>query len=391
MGTEDKGNPSSLSARSLLVVASNGEGIILKKRIIALVLSFTLLMTSVAYGAIPNNSVIIWSKAYSIDYLMDESHIGEINQAIAEAGPHPIFFQLPGVAEVFTDVFTMAAATPAELAALPEIEYKDAQGNKTNYAAGFGEAINDFSEECLSLVQTGYFQDYPGIPIKAAFEYFFDEPTWEYYLVGNEHIVEFVGGCLYDEEPVTISIQFLVNLEAETFVAYIEQDGEELPQAQSDSLMEVIFSEYYAGQCLYIVQNGYFYEYPDTPLMTAFETFFGNPSWEYFLSTDDYHVVEFVGSCNYGSQEAEVLVQFLVYPEDYTFEVWYCEVWYSEQDVEELTQTEWDSLLEDIFEAVADIQGFAVADHETAEQRPIFSGKGLVKNRFPRVQQYSQP
>ncbi len=95
-------------------------------------------VTAISNDTFPNNSVIIWSKAYSIDYLMDESHIGEINQAIGEAGSHPIYFQLSGVAEVYTDVFTMAAATPAALAALPEIEYKDAQGNKTTYAAGFG-------------------------------------------------------------------------------------------------------------------------------------------------------------------------------------------------------------------------------------------------------------
>ena len=93
------------------------------------------------FGAIPNNSVIIWSKAYSIDYMMKENNLGEINQAIAQAGLKPIYFQLPGVAEVFTDVFTMAAATPDELTALPEIDYTDAQGNKTTYAAGFGDAI----------------------------------------------------------------------------------------------------------------------------------------------------------------------------------------------------------------------------------------------------------
>ena len=113
------------------------------KRLIVLTTALVslLLMTPCAYGAIPDNSVIIWSKAYSIDYLMEETHIGEINQVIADAGMHPIYFQLSGVAETFTDVFTMIPATQTELAGLPEIEYTDAQGNKTTYAAGFGEAV----------------------------------------------------------------------------------------------------------------------------------------------------------------------------------------------------------------------------------------------------------
>ena len=102
----------------------------MKKSILVVTLVFLMLMTSCAYGAIPNNSVIIWSKAYSIDYLMDESHLGEINQAIADAGLRPIYFQLTGVAETFTDVFNMAAATQTELDSLPEIEYTDAQGTR---------------------------------------------------------------------------------------------------------------------------------------------------------------------------------------------------------------------------------------------------------------------
>ena len=123
----------------------------MQKRILALALFFLGLMTPCAYGAIPNNSVIIWSKAYSIDYLMDEIHLGEINQAIAIAGPHPIYFQLSDVAETFTDVFTMDAATQTELAGLPEIEYTDAQGDKTTYAAGFGEEVTAGGFRVLSI------------------------------------------------------------------------------------------------------------------------------------------------------------------------------------------------------------------------------------------------
>ena len=75
-----------------------------KHRVLALVLVFMMLMTSVAYGAIPNNSVIIGDKGYSIDYLMDEGNLAEINEAVAANGLNPIYFQLDGVADSFTNV-----------------------------------------------------------------------------------------------------------------------------------------------------------------------------------------------------------------------------------------------------------------------------------------------
>lgn len=110
-------------------------------KVLALILVFSMLFASVAYAAVPNNSVVIGSKAYSIDYLMVEANIPEINQAVAENGNNPIFYQLPGVAETWTDVMTSQPATPEQIAAWPEITYKDAQGNVTRYGAGNGEPV----------------------------------------------------------------------------------------------------------------------------------------------------------------------------------------------------------------------------------------------------------
>jgi hypothetical protein len=111
-----------------------------KHRILALVLVFMMLMTSVAYGAIPNNSVIIGDKGYSIDYLMDEGNLAEINEAVAANGLNPIYFQLDGVADSFTNVMNGIVATQAELYALPAITYKDASGQITVYDPAFGES-----------------------------------------------------------------------------------------------------------------------------------------------------------------------------------------------------------------------------------------------------------
>lgn len=98
-------------------------------------------------------------------------------------------------------------------------------------------------------------------------------------------------------------------------------------------------------QALNIVQYGSFDAYQEMPLMIAFEEFFGDPSWEYFLSTDDENVVEFIGDCYYGDEPVKVLIQFLVDVKKNTFEVCYVE-----QNGIPLEFEEWDALLEAIYD-----------------------------------------
>lgn len=52
--------------------------------------------------------------------------------------------------------------------------------------------------------------------------------------------------------------------------------------------------------------------YPDVTYGEAFNNYFSNPEWEYFVSDDDSQVVEFNGRCLYLNEEADVTVQFLL-------------------------------------------------------------------------------
>lgn len=70
-----------------------------------------------------------------------------------------------------------------------------------------------------------------------------------------------------------------------------------------------------------MVKNGYPELYPDITYGEAFEAFFGECEWEYFVSEDGQDVVEFRGNCMYGDKRAAVTVQFLVYEDRGTFEI----------------------------------------------------------------------
>lgn len=80
----------------------------------------------------------------------------------------------------------------------------------------------------------------------------------------------------------------------------------------------------FAGENEYVsvVKNGTFNDYPDVLIGEAVDDFFSNPKWKYFVSDDDFNVVEFTGRCSYDNADVDVLLQFMVYEDD-TFELSY--------------------------------------------------------------------
>jgi len=105
-----------------------------KRKGIALLVALMMLFSvTTAYGAvtIPGDSVLIGSKGFHTDYLMDPANFTEINQAVTDAGDAPIFFNLAGMTTGWEDVFTRDQATQEQLDALLPITYKDGEGNET--------------------------------------------------------------------------------------------------------------------------------------------------------------------------------------------------------------------------------------------------------------------
>lgn len=93
-----------------------------------------------------------------------------------------------------------------------------------------------------------------------------------------------------------------------------------------------------------VVKDGNFFDYPDQLVGDAFEDFFSNPSWEYFLSEDDEHIVEFNGQAEYMGEEVNVCIQFQINPDTDEFEV----VW-SDINEYEMSDVEYLDLIDTVF------------------------------------------
>ena len=59
-----------------------------------------------------------------------------------------------------------------------------------------------------------------------------------------------------------------------------------------------------------MVRGGTPYAYPEATFDQAFSSFFSEPTWKYFRSTDNRDIVEFSGKCLYNGKLATVLLQF---------------------------------------------------------------------------------
>lgn len=119
------------------------------KRVAKLVLFavlMSLLIASLAHASLPGDYVIIGDKAFALDVLF--SNPEEVNQALAEMPAGGLMlFKLSGVAEDPTHIMTQQPASAAEIAGLPELTFKDAQGIISRYAPGLGDRIDDNGDE----------------------------------------------------------------------------------------------------------------------------------------------------------------------------------------------------------------------------------------------------
>lgn len=101
----------------------------------------------------------------------------------------------------------------------------------------------------VSMVKNGYPELYPDITYGEAFEDFFGACEWEYFESGaGQDVVEFRGNCMYDEEQVSVIIQFLVYEDRGTFEVYAAAiDGEEQPAWVYSILLLNVFESYGGG------------------------------------------------------------------------------------------------------------------------------------------------
>jgi hypothetical protein len=195
-------------------------------------------------------------------------------------------------------------------------------------------------------VTEGTFNNFPDKLIGESFESFFEVTRWKYSRVGIENFVEFTG-TFTDEnnETTTVTMRFSVKEEDSTFLMdYWEINGVPQDNANQFAFLEKIFLPDRADVAISIVKDGYFYDFPDKFIGESFSVFFIDGYWDYFVSSDNLDVVEFVGSFYNENGLAQAVFQFVVDVEQRTFEVEYL-------GIDDVTQDETmiDTMLNSIF------------------------------------------
>lgn len=93
--------------------------------------------------------------------------------------------------------------------------------NVTDAANEISDQLSDMTDkqdEHVLFVKNGYPVSYPDISYGNAFDEFFDDPTWKYFKAKTgEDVVEFTGYCVYHDTKVKSRLQFILNMEEETF------------------------------------------------------------------------------------------------------------------------------------------------------------------------------
>ncbi len=122
-------------------------------------------------------------------------------------------------------------------------------------------SVETTPNEYVLGVKGGTNSAYPGVTYGEAFENFFFNPSWQYfvgtqegpdedgdgepdYTVENTDVVEFTGDCLYADVEVTALIQFVLDNEAGTFQP-VYLSFNEVPQnmLMLSELMDTVFSQ----------------------------------------------------------------------------------------------------------------------------------------------------
>lgn len=87
---------------------------------------------------------------------------------------------------------------------------------------------------------------YEGITYEKAFNNFFANPEWSFFTgEGDEKVVEFTGNCYYGDEKVKVTVQFVLDMEKETYQLWsLAIDGESQDMLTTGLLLDKIFSDY---------------------------------------------------------------------------------------------------------------------------------------------------
>lgn len=103
-----------------------------------------------------------------------------------------------------------------------------------------------YSHQYVDMVKKGSPMSYPGITYERAFDNFFKNPKWTSFKADTgERVVEFSGKCLYQNQEVTVTMQFVISDDDNTFnLQYCAMN--DIPQnlLMSATLIDKAFESY---------------------------------------------------------------------------------------------------------------------------------------------------
>jgi len=169
--------------------------------------------------------------------------------------------------------------------------------------------VEDFKNAALNF--------YPSKTIRQAFGSFLTNVQWESLVAddGNTY-VNISGGALYDDEPVELLVQFLVN-DDDTYEFYaIEMD--DVPY--DFYLYFELVTKSYENEIISIVRDGTLSGYPGQVMGDAFNSFLEDIEWEVIASDDFEVLVNVSGYLLYNDELAWAVLQYWVDTVELTFE-----------------------------------------------------------------------
>lgn len=103
--------------------------------------------------------------------------------------------------------------------------------------------------EYVSAVKNGTFNNYPDVLIGDAFDDFFSNPKWKHFVSDDGiNVVEFTGGCKYDDVDVKALLQFIV-YEDDTFESsYFSMNDISQNLLMMSGLLDKVIGEYSGEQ-----------------------------------------------------------------------------------------------------------------------------------------------
>lgn len=130
----------------------------------------------------------------------------------------------------------------------------------------------DYEELALNTVLSGYFYSHPYPSVQEAFESFFGYPTWDYfYSTDGSHVVEFNGNAYKNYVYGTVTIQFTVDVENESFsVNYAAFDSDPMSYYEFEGLLDVIYTNYFYPRDMNSIDD-IFIDEDDSPVLDEYK------------------------------------------------------------------------------------------------------------------------